>query len=90
MKTALILYNNLIISIFNYYIGCFINNTVRQNEKLNTLRNKFLHKILGFISYCNSASKNLKQLNWVSYQQMLIIGSGKLFHKVILENKPLA
>ena len=87
-KTSLILYNSLIISIFNYCIGCFVNNSFKQNQKLNSLINKCSHKILGIMSYSKSASYNLKQLNWVSYYQMLIIGATKMFHKVILYGKP--
>ena len=54
------------------------------------LVNKCSHKILGIKSYSKSSSYNLKQLGWVSYQQMQIIGAMKLFHKVISNNKPLA
>ena len=89
-KTSLILYNSLVISIFNYCIGCFINNTSKQNQKLNSLINKCSHKLLGLLSYSKSSSYNLKQLNWVSYYHMMIIGASKLFHKVILYGKPLA
>ena len=90
IKTATILYNSLIISIFNYCIGCFLNNSTHQNSKLNTLINKCSHKILGIKSYCKSSSHNLKSLGWVSYNQMQIIGCTKLFHKVIFNSKPLA
>ena len=89
-KTSLILYNSLIISIFNYCIGCFINNSFKQNKKLNCLINKCSHKLLGIMSYSKSTSYILNQLNWVSYYQMLIIGASKMFHKVILYGKPPA
>ena len=88
-KTSLLLYNSLVISIFNYCIGCFLNNSVCQNSKLNTLLNKCTHKILGITSYSKTASTNLKRLNWLSYSQMLIMGGTKLFHKVILLHKPI-
>ena len=58
-KTSLLLYNSLVISIFNYCIGCFLNNSVRQNSKLNTLLNKCTHKILDITSYSKTASTNL-------------------------------
>ena len=80
----------LSISVFNYCIGCFLNNNIRQNSRLYTLVNKCAHKILGFQSYRNSSAKNLKECNWISYNQMLIMGGIKLFHKVILTHKPRA
>ena len=76
VKTSLLLYNSLVVSVFNYCIGCFFNNSVLQNAKLNTLLNKCTHKILGISSYSKTASTNLKQLNWVSFQQMIIMGGG--------------
>ena len=44
IKTSLILYYSLILSIFNYCIGCFVNNSFKQNQKLNSLINKCSHK----------------------------------------------
>ena len=67
-----------------------MNSSYKENSKLNTLLNRCLHKILRFTSYKNSTNKNLMKLNWIRYQQMLIMGAVKLFHKVILENKPTA
>ena len=90
VKTSLLLYNSLVVSVFNYCIGCFFNNNVRQNAKLNTLLNKCTHKILGISSYSKTASSNLKRLNWVSFHQMIMMGGVKLFHKVILKQKPIA
>ena len=37
-----------------------------------------------------SASTNLKKLDCISYQQILIMGSCKLLHKIILNHKPKA
>ena len=90
LNTSLVLYNSLTMSVLNYCIETIINNTAKQKSNLNTLLNKCVHRILGFSSYKCLSSNNLAKLNWVSYQQLLIMGSGKLIHRIIYDHRPRA
>ena len=90
IKTSLILYNSLIISVFNYCLSNLININSRQVSKLHTLLMKCAHNVLGYPSYKLNTTTILGRLNWLSFPQMVIFDALKLVHKVSFEGIPLA
>ena len=90
IKTSLILYNSLVISVFNYCLSNIININVKQISNLNTLLMKCAHKILGFKSYRMNTINILKELNWLSMSQMITFSAIKLVHKITYESVPPA
>ena len=88
VKTSLIMYNSLIISIFTYCAHNMINSNFKQLNKLNVLLNKCSHKILGITSYKLNMITILNQLNWLSYHQTIIHESVKLIHRISFYSNP--
>ena len=82
IKTALILYNSLIISVYNYSLENLINISARQLNNLNVLLNKCTHNILGFRSYKLNTYNFFREINWISLPQMVIFLALKLLHKI--------
>ena len=82
IKTRLILYNSLIISIFTYCLENLSDMRSNQLNILNVLLNKCSHKILGITSYRLNTTTILNKLNWLSLHQMIIFNSLKLIHRI--------
>ena len=60
------------------------------NDKLYVLLNKCAHRVIGFESYRMNTSTFLSKLNWLSFYQMVIAGSLKTVHKMVINNEPIA
>ena len=90
IKTRKILYDSLILSVFNYCIEVNMSNNYYQNNKLYVLLNKCIHSVLGFQSYKMNTVTILNKLNWLSFQQMVISGSLKTIYKMIFAKEPRA
>ena len=70
-KTNLLLYNSLILSIFNYCLENIINIKQTQINKLNVLLNKCANRIIGYRALKMSTMAKLQELNWISFPQMV-------------------
>lgn len=90
LKTKLILYNSLVISVFNYCIENLISAKVHHHRKLNVLLNKCGHKILGIQSYKLTTTNMHKKLGWMSVQNMITYSALKLMHRITFEAQPPA
>jgi len=88
VKTSLILYNSLVISIFTYCANNMFNSNYKQLNKLNVLLNKCSHKILGITSYKLNTTTILNKLNWLSYHQTIVHESVKLIHRISYDSNP--
>ena len=89
-KTSLILYNSLVISIFNYCLENLMNINKRQLNTLNVLLNKCSHQILGITSYRLTTTNILKKLDWLTFPQMFSYQALKLIHRISFKNNPPA
>merc|ERR1712240_829824 len=90
LKTKILLFNSLVISIFNYCIKNLISAKVHHHKKLNVLLNKCGHKILGFQSYKLTTTNVHRKLGWMTIQRMIVYIALKLMHHISYENQPPA
>ena len=64
IKTRKIIYDSLILSVFNYCIEVNMSNNYYQNDKLYVLLNKCAHRVLGFQSYKMNTTTILNNSNY--------------------------
>ena len=87
-RTAKMVMNSIVLSVFNYGSPLLINSNVRSLQKLNTLLIKCTRPILGFESYKWSVQKIMSKMKWQTFYHTVVYESIMFIHKSIFENIP--